>query len=96
MRDEAICSPGDVIVGTQRPSTAGPRLLKLEMVSMLPTRKFMEEAVVIRFFASCGAVSVCAPGPELPAENTSMKGSATVAVSKLPSRTMRSWVRSEA
>jgi hypothetical protein len=43
-----------------------------------------------------GAVSVPGPGPELPAANTSMKGSATAAVSKLPSRTMMSWVRSDA
>ena len=63
---------------------------------MLPDRKLREEAVTIRFLASWGAVSVMAPGPELPAENTSMKGSATIVVSKLPSRTMRSWVRSEA
>ena len=77
LRLEAICSPGEVIVGTMRPSTAGPRLLKLAMVSMLPTRKLRDAAVTMRFLASFGAVSVVAPGPELPAENTSMKGSAT-------------------
>ena len=44
---------------------------------MFPARKLMEEAVTIRFLPSCGAVSVPTPGPELPAENTSMKGSAT-------------------
>ena len=38
LRVEAICPPGAAIVGTMRPSTAGPRLLKLEMVLMLPAR----------------------------------------------------------
>ena len=50
----------------------------------------------MRFLASLGAVSVAPPGPELPAEKTSMKGSITAGVSKLPSSTIRSWVRSEA
>lgn len=38
LRLEEICSPGVAMVGTQRPSTAGPRLLNEEIVSMLPTR----------------------------------------------------------
>ncbi len=49
----------------------------------------------MRFFASFGAVSVFEPGPELPAEKTSMNGWSPGA-SKSPSRTMKSWVRSEA
>jgi len=37
-RAEAISSPGAATVGTHRPSTAGPRLLKPEIESMLPAR----------------------------------------------------------
>ncbi len=38
-RAEAMSEPGTAIVGTHRPSTAGPRLEKLEMPSMsLPPR----------------------------------------------------------
>jgi hypothetical protein len=95
-RLEAIVLPGAASVGTQRPSTAGPRLLKPEIESMLPARKLRLLATTMRFLASLGLVSVLGDGPELPAEKTSMKGSATVAVSKLPSRTIRSWVRQEA
>jgi hypothetical protein len=53
-------------------------------------------ATMIRFLPSFGAVRVEGWEPELPAEKTSMNGSATLVVSKLPSRTMMSWVRSDA
>ncbi|OPZ12367.1 MAG: hypothetical protein BWZ07_01368 [Alphaproteobacteria bacterium ADurb.BinA280] len=86
---DAMLSPGAVIVGPRRPSTAGPRLEKLEMPLIDPARKFTPEAVTITFLASLGAVSVEAPGPEFPAENTTTKGSAA-GVSKSPSRTIKS------
>jgi len=38
LRAEAISSPGAAIVGTCRPSTAGPREEKEEIDSMLPAR----------------------------------------------------------
>jgi hypothetical protein len=49
LRADAICSPGAAIVGTHRPSAAGPRLLKKAMASMLPPRELREAAVTIRF-----------------------------------------------
>ena len=67
------------------------------MASRFPdARVVCELATTIRFFASCGSVSVEAPGPAFPAENTMMSGSAAAAVPKSASRTMRSWVRATA
>ena len=61
-RAEAICWAGAAMVGTQRPSTAGPRLELGYMASMFPdTRKFWVPAVTMRFFPSLGDVK-----PELP------------------------------
>src|SRR6056297_3906135 len=97
LRVEPTRSPGAVMVGTKRPSTAGPRELKPEISLRSPlTRQVSELAVTTTFLASFGEVSVVEPGPELPAENTIMNGSATLVVSKLPSSTMMSWVRSVA
>ncbi len=91
LRVEAMVVPGAVRVGRTRPSIAGPRLLDPERTSMLPARKFRLLATEMMFFASFGSVIVEGPwAPELPAEKTWMKGSATAGVSRLPSRTRRS------
>ncbi len=88
-RVELTVSPGVEIVGSQRPSTAGPRLEKELIASMLPdTRKVWVLPVTTTFLASFGAVTP--DWPELPAENTTMNGSSSDGVSKLPSSTIRS------
>ena len=38
LRVDAICAPGAATVGTIRPSTEGPRLLKLATLLMAPVR----------------------------------------------------------
>ena len=84
------------MVGTVRPSTAGPRLEKPAMASTSPeTRQVCVAAVTITFLASFGEVKVLEPGPEFPAENTQIYSSAP-GTSKLPSRVAMSMVRSVA